>query len=195
MTLAVLLVTGYVLGMLPTALIVGRRLGHDPMQEGSHNPGATNVYRTAGRKAGAVVLAGDVAKGAAAAGFGWLVGDHSLGLACGAAAAVGHVAPVLRRFHGGKGVATCAGVVLVLYPLEGAVAAALWAAVAKVTRRPSVASLVLAVAVPSMVAALGASGREVAVLAALAFLVVVRHAGNIVRLAHHTEGPIEAGQS
>jgi glycerol-3-phosphate acyltransferase PlsY len=192
---AVLLVAGgYVLGSLPTALAVGRRTGHDPTSEGSGNPGATNVYRTAGRRAGAFVLLGDVVKGAAAAGLGWWSGGHLLGVACAAAAVVGHVLPVTRGFRGGKGVATYGGAVLVLFPLHGVVAAAAFLAAAKLSRRVSVASLVIAVAIPLGVAATGAPATEVALLAAIALLVVVRHADNIARLARGAERPLEAGQ-
>src|SRR5689334_17894800 len=104
----VLVPLAYLAGMFPTARLVGGRTGHDPTHEGSGNPGASNVYRLAGRRAGAMVFLGDFAKGALAAGVGLAVGGRALGLACGAAAVAGHIAPVTRRFRGGKGVATAA---------------------------------------------------------------------------------------
>jgi glycerol-3-phosphate acyltransferase PlsY len=191
---AVLLVLGaYSLGTLPTAAIVAGRVGHDPTTEGSGNPGATNVYRTAGRRAGALVLLGDLLKGALAAGAGWLVGDHLLGLACAAAAVAGHVLPATRGFRGGKGVATSAGATLVLLPAVGVVAALVWALVAKVSRRASVASLVAAVGIPFGAAATGAPGVEVALLAGMGAVVVVRHAENIGRLVRGEERRVEVG--
>jgi glycerol-3-phosphate acyltransferase PlsY len=96
---------GYLLGTIPTAELVGRRAGHDPTLEGSGNPGASNVFRTVGARAGALVFAGDVVKGMVATGIGLAAGDRMLALVCGAAAVVGHIAPVTRRFRGGKGVA------------------------------------------------------------------------------------------
>ncbi|MCU1485430.1 MAG: Acyl-phosphate glycerol-3-phosphate O-acyltransferase PlsY [Actinomycetia bacterium] len=192
--MAVLLVVGaYLLGTLPTAAVVSRRTGHDPTTEGSGNPGATNVYRTAGRRAGALVLAGDVIKGALAGGVGWLAGDHLLGLVCGAAAVAGHVLPAPRRFRGGKGVATSAGVTLVLFPAVGVGAAVVWAVVARLTRRASVASLVLAIGVPLAAAATGATAVESLLLAVVGLVVLVRHAENIERLVRGTERPVEAG--
>ena len=112
-------VVGYLLGTLPTALLVGKRAGVDPRRAGSGNPGASNVYRTVGRRAASIVLGVDVVKGAAAAGLGWGLGGHTLGLVAGAAAVVGHSFPIGRR--GGKGVATCAGMLVVLIPVVQAV--------------------------------------------------------------------------
>ena len=192
--MAVLLVVGaYLLGTLPTAAVVARRSGHDPTTEGSGNPGATNVYRTAGRRAGALVLGGDLVKGALAAGMGWSLGDHLLGLACGAAAVVGHVLPATRRFRGGKGVATSGGVTLVLFPLVGAGAVLVWALTAKVTKRASVASLVVAAGIPVAAAATGAPAIESVLLALMGAVVLVRHADNIERLVRGTERPVRAG--
>ena len=104
-----LVVPAYLLGTFPTAIVVGRRVGRDPTAEGSGNPGASNTFRTMGRRAGATVLVGDVAKGALAAALGLLSGNRAVGVAGGLAAVLGHVAPATRRFRGGKGVATGRG--------------------------------------------------------------------------------------
>ena len=191
-TAAVLVVVGYALGSLPIAAVVARRAGHDPSIEGSGNPGATNVFRTAGRRAGALVAAGDIAKGAVAAGLGWAVGDHTLGAVVGLAAVAGHVFPLGRR--GGKGVATAGGAVVALWPLHGLVAAVLWFVVFFIGgRRASLASLVVVGALPVGIAATGAPAVELGVLAAMAAVVVVRHAGNIRRLLAGTESTLEVG--
>src|SRR4051812_6753473 len=134
-------------------MAVGRRVGRDPTLEGSGNPGASNVYRTAGAKAGAMVFAGDLLKGVLATGIGLAAGDRALAVACGAAAVLGHVAPVTRRFRGGKGVATACGMVAVLFPLLAAAMAVTWAAIAKVSGKASVASIVIAVVIPIAVVA------------------------------------------
>jgi glycerol-3-phosphate acyltransferase PlsY len=180
-------VFGYLLGTVPTAQLVGRRIGRDPTREGSGNPGASNVYRTAGARAGAMVFAGDALKGVAATGIGWLAGDRTLALVCGAAAVVGHVAPIGRRFRGGKGVATACGMVVVLFPLVAAAAAVVWTAVAKLTGKASLASLVLAVLLPVGVAATGGPVEEIVGVALVAGIVVLRHAGNIERLVRGDE--------
>ena len=182
-----MVVAGYLLGTAPTALLVARRHGRDPTREGSGNPGASNVYRTAGAKAGALVFAGDALKGVVATALGLAVDGRLLALAAGGAAVVGHVFPVMRRLRGGKGVATACGVVAVLFPLVAAVGGALWALVAKATGKASLASIVLAVLLPVGALVTDRPIAEVVGVAAIAALVVVRHASNIERLVRGDE--------
>ncbi len=184
---ALLVVPSYLLGTFPTGLLVGRRAGHDPTEEGSGNPGATNVARVAGRGAGAIVLLGDLAKGALPAAVGLAVGGTLLGLACGAAAVLGHVAPVTRHFRGGKGVATASGMVIVLYPALSLVVGAVFVATALITRRVSAASLAMAVSLPVVVAVAGRPLPEVVVASGVSLGVIARHHDNIARLLRHQE--------
>ena len=182
-----LLAASYLLGTAPTASLVGRRTGHDVTTEGSGNPGASNTFRVAGARAGATVLALDLAKGAVAALAGLAVGGRGLAYACGIAAVLGHAFPATRRFRGGRGVATGAGLALVLWPVEGVVLALAWAAVARLWGKAALASLVVAVGLPVAVAVMGRPGWEVVAAAGLAALVVLRHAGNIARLVRGEE--------
>ena len=175
-------VGAYLLGTFPSALLASRGRGVDPTAAGSGNPGATNVYRTAGRRAGALTLGGDLVKGAAAGGLGWAVGGHGLGVACGVAAVIGHVAPVTRRFRGGKGVATGAGMALVLFPLAALLSAAAFAVVTGISRTVSLGSMAAVAALPAAAGALGAPGGEVAALGLCSVLVIARHRNNIERL-------------
>jgi glycerol-3-phosphate acyltransferase PlsY len=190
-----LVAAAYLLGTFPTALLMGRSTGHDVTREGSGNPGATNVYRLAGRRAGAIVFAGDAAKGALAAAVGRLAGHAggmplTLALAMGAAAVVGHCLPATRRFKGGKGVATAAGMAVVVEPWLALVAVPLWAATAKLTKRASIASLAIAVVVPLAALAVRGPHAEAAVLAAVSAFVIARHRGNIERLIRGDESPV-----
>ncbi|MET0911952.1 MAG: glycerol-3-phosphate 1-O-acyltransferase PlsY [Acidimicrobiales bacterium] len=192
----VVVVAAYLLGTFPTAALIGRMTGHDPTAEGSGNPGATNVLRTSGRGAGVAVLAIDVAKGALAVGLGLLVGDHTLGVIAGAAAVLGHVAPVGRRFRGGKGVATAAGASAVAFPALSLVLGVVFVVIVAVTRRVSVGSLVLALLLPVGVALGGGSGLEVLVTAGVSLVVIARHHENIRRLIRREEAPVlRAGKS
>jgi glycerol-3-phosphate acyltransferase PlsY len=180
----------YLLGTFPTAVLVGRRRGFDPTAAGSGNPGASNTTRIGGRRAGALVLLGDAGKGILAAGIGLAVGDPFLGWLAGAAAVAGHLWPVTRRFRGGKGVATAAGVVLVCAPAVFLPLAVLFGVLVKVTGRAAVGSIAIAALLPVGVALLGRPAREVVVAAAIGTVVVVRHRENIGRLLRGEEATV-----
>src|SRR5689334_4239032 len=111
----VLVPAAWLLGTFPSAPLVARAHGHDVTKEGSGNPGASNVARLAGWRAGLLVLVLDFAKGAAAAGVGMAVYGRGGAFALGVAAVIGHTFPLYRK--GGKGVAAAAGMLVVLYPL------------------------------------------------------------------------------
>lgn len=188
-------VTGaYVLGTLPTASVIGRAAGHDPTREGSGNPGASNVYRLAGPRAGVAVFVLDAAKGAVATGAGLAAGGRPLGIAAGVAAVLGHVFPMPRRFRGGRGVATAGGFMVVAFPAVGAVSAVAWVAVARLTRKASVASLVLVAGAPVGVALSGRPAWEVGAATGVAAVVAARHAGNVGRLLRGQERELAVGE-
>jgi glycerol-3-phosphate acyltransferase PlsY len=186
--LAALVVVGaYLLGGFPTAALVGRRSGFDPEGGGSGNPGASNSLRLGGVRAGVAVLAGDIGKGAVAAAVGLAVGGQGLGVAAGCAAVLGHVAPITRRFRGGKGVATAAGMVAVLEPLAALVGVLAWAAVAALTRKAVIASIVLMIVIVAMVAASRRPAWEVTAFGGITLVVIARHRGNLERLRRGEE--------
>ncbi|MET0420479.1 MAG: glycerol-3-phosphate acyltransferase [Acidimicrobiia bacterium] len=188
---ALLTPLAYLLGTFPSASIVANRKGVDIRAEGSGNPGASNTFRTLGWKAGALVFGMDAAKGALAALAGLLIAGHRGALVLGIAAILGHVAPITRPagdgFRGGRGVATAAGVLLVLYPLIVVGAAVVWGLITWTTHKASVASITLIVAIPVAVALTGESWWVVALLAVVAVVLVARHADNLRRLARGEE--------
>ena len=186
-----LVVASYLAGAFPTAELVGRAVGHDVHSEGSGNPGASNTFRLAGKSAGAFVLAADLAKGALPP-LAAIKATRSPALAatCGTAAVAGHCFPLLQPAGGGKGVATAAGMVLVVDPPLGLLGAAAWAGVAKATRRPSVASVVLAIGLPVAALARHRPGWELASFALVGGLVLARHEENLRRLARGEERPV-----
>lgn len=182
-----LVIPAYLLGTFPTAILVGRREGRDPTREGSGNPGASNTFRTMGRRAGALVLVGDLGKGVIASLAGLATGNRAIAVACGLAAVLGHVAPVTRGFRGGKGVATGAGTAIVLLPLAALPLAVLWGAATKLAGAASAGSLAVAVGFPLAAFAIGRPAGEVAAFAACGVLVVARHRDNIGRLRRGDE--------
>lgn len=177
----------YMLGAFPTAHLVGRLTGNNPSAEGSGNPGASNMYRVAGRRAGAAVLVGDAIKGLVPAAVGLAADGRALGLACGMAAMIGHVLPITRRFRGGKGVATLAGASWVLYPLVSVALLGVWAVAMRLFRTASIGSLAMVSLLPVGVAVRGRPWWEVLVTAAAALVVVVRHRSNIERILRKQE--------
>jgi len=157
------------------------------MAEGSGNPGASNVYRLAGWKAGLIVFVGDFAKGAIPSAAGLLLAGHLGAYVLGVAAVVGHVLPVVSRFRGGRGVATAAGVLAVIYPLIALGLAIVWFVIARGLGKASVASLVVTIAFPVLVAATGNSWGDVVVTSVLALVILARHLPNLRRLVRGEE--------
>lgn len=187
LVIAALVPVAYLLGTFPSAELVGRRHGVDVRAAGSGNPGASNAGRLLGWKAFAVVLLLDACKGALAAGVGLAVGGRPGAYALGVAALLGHMLPVWRRFKGGKGVATGAGAMLVLFPLITLGLAVVWVLVARVLHKASLASITVAVAYPVLAALTRVAWPEVAVLTVLALLVVGRHWRNLQRVVRGQE--------
>jgi len=180
-------IPAYLLGTFPTAILVARAGGHDVLAEGSGNPGASNVARLMGWKAGLLVMAGDLAKGAIAAGVGLAVAGRGAGYILGILAVIGHTYPVTRRFKGGKGVATAGGMLAVLNPVVVAVLAVVWFVTARVLKLASVGSIIVAVLFPIGVWLTGRAGWEIAITTALAVLVIARHLPNLRRLVRGQE--------
>lgn len=115
----VVVVVAYLVGAIPFSYIIGRFSGIDIRLHGSKNPGASNVLRCCGRRAGILAYITDIGKGMVAIVIAHsVVGNNSLVLVMSAFAAIlGHVFPVFLGFKGGKGVATSAGVMIVLAPV------------------------------------------------------------------------------
>jgi glycerol-3-phosphate acyltransferase PlsY len=194
MLAVVLLVpVAWLLGTFPSAVLVARAHGHDVMREGSGNPGASNVARLVGWRAGALVLVCDFAKGAIAAGVGYAVGGRPGAFALGIAAIVGHTFPLYRK--GGKGVATAAGALVVLYPLIVLGLAVVWFVVARLLHKASLASLLGVVLFWVAAVVMDYALWEIALLSALAILVITRHFGNIRRLLRRQENDLGARPS
>jgi acyl phosphate:glycerol-3-phosphate acyltransferase len=180
----------WLLGTFPSALLVARSRGRDILREGSGNPGASNVARLLGWRAGALVLLLDFSKGAIAAGTGMFLGGRAGACVLGVAAVVGHTFPLFRK--GGKGVAAAGGALVVLYPLIVVGLAVVWFVVARLLHKASLASLLTTILFPVAIAALRAAGWgyhlwEIVAVSALAVLVVIRHLGNIRRLLRRQE--------
>ena len=174
-TIAALLVGGYLLGSVPAAYLIARAAGANVYELGTRNPGAANTFREVGRVAGAAVFAADALKGALPVLAGRLLDAPVPVLAAaGAAALLGHWLPVFMRFRGGAGLATAIGAGLALTPVLGAIGG-LAGLVSLVLLRRSVESAVIGYA--ALIAAgvfLGADWQIVASAFALTVAVGLR---------------------
>jgi len=195
--LALGLVCAWLFGSIPTAYLVGRAHGVDLRTVGSGNLGATNALRTLGWKAGLLVYVVDTLKGVLPVALlprllplvmGGSAHPH-WGMAFGLAAIVGHVRPVfLRGKGGGKGVATASGVFLALVPLPALSALVAFIVVAAASRYISLASLVGALVLASVVGVQYGTRVPVFGLAVLVTgFVFWTHRENIARLRRGTE--------
>ena len=190
MRLVLLTLGAYLVGAIPASYLAAWLKGIDLRQHGSKNLGATNVYRVLGWRYALPVALFDVAKGvvpvlffARWGGVRWEWFPAVLG----AAAVVGHVFSPFVGFKGGKGVATAAGVFLVLAPLAVLITVPVWAMSLWLTGYVSLSSLIAAAALPILVAATGAGRPAVVAGIVLALMIVYTHRGNIRRLLAGTE--------
>lgn len=188
------LIAGYVLGALPFGYLVAKAHGVDIFKVGSGNPGATNVKRVLGPKAGNTVFALDAVKGALATGWPllpWIDTPHQevLALIGVVAAVIGHSFSVFTRFKGGKGVATAAGGLVVLIPMACLIAAGVWVLTFLTTRYVSLGSILgaAAVIVASWLPYFGYHVAVATIATILASFVIIRHHSNIRRLLNGTE--------
>jgi acyl phosphate:glycerol-3-phosphate acyltransferase len=185
----------YLLGSIPFGLLLSKLFGAgDVRKAGSGNVGATNVARVAGPLAGILTLVLDAGKGAAAV---WLAARFANQSAvwmtvAGLAGLIGHCFPVWLRFRGGKGVATAAGMFLMLSPLAGLSAIAVFILVVAFWRYVSLGSIAAAVAMPLLIYFLWAPHHAPPLTVtfgafAAAILVVYKHDANIQRLVEGRE--------
>ncbi len=167
--------------------MVARSRGVDILEEGSGNPGASNVARVLGTRWGAVVFLLDAIKGALPALVGVALDTRPGAYVLVSAAVLGHMFPATRGFHGGKGVATMGGAMSALHPLTSLVLLAVWLAARKATGKASLASLLITLGLPIGIAVSGAPAWEIVAVIALCGLVLVRHIENIKRLIARRE--------
>ena len=197
-----LILIAYLLGSTPTGYLAGRYFqGIDIREYGSKSIGATNVLRTVGKTAAAIVLVVDLLKGAAAVALvkivfalpaiplpenwqPWLV------LATGLMAILGHSKSIFLNFTGGKSVATSLGILLVMNPVVAISTVGVFSLVLAVSRIVSLSSISGAIAVNIFMILLNQPLAYEVFAAIAAIYVIWRHQKNIQRLLAGTEPKI-----
>lgn len=197
----VLIIVSYIIGSIPTALIVSRRFfGIDIRDYGSGNMGATNTFRVLGSRYGTMVMVIDILKGMAAVmlyNFIPFYLNHELErtnlmLGLGLAAVAGHIFPIFAGFRGGKGVATLLGMVLAIQPVIAVSCIGIFVLVLFLTRYVSLSSILAAVALPICVLWIWNEHEVFYRVFALivAILVIATHQKNIGRILRGVESRI-----
>ena len=180
---------GYLAGSLPFGYWLVRVFkGVDIRSVGSGNIGASNVWRTYGKWLGLTVVVLDVLKGFVPALLATIYAGHLAGVLAGVAAMVGHWRPLFLGFQrGGKMVATFGGSLLGVAPVVGAIGAGAWIALFLAFRYASLASIVDALTLPIVAAALDEPWPVIAYTSVAAVGIVFLHRANIARLRAGTE--------
>lgn len=183
MALPLFLLLSYLLGSLSTAVILSRLMGlPDPRQQGSGNPGASNLLRSGHRWLAVVVLVGDILKAVFPLLLAQNIGLDTFQIAClGVATCLGHAFPLFFQFRGGKSVATALGsLVIIAWPL-GLLVLAIWLLVFARYRYASLASIVAAISTP-ILALYWAPSQSYWPINVMAALLISRHYANLKRL-------------
>jgi glycerol-3-phosphate acyltransferase PlsY len=180
----------YLIGSISSAIIICRLMGlPDPREQGSGNPGATNVMRIGGKKAAGITLLGDSLKGLIP-----VYAANALGLpteivaATGLAAFMGHLYPMFFGFKGGKGVATSVGVLLGFFWTLGLSFMAIWYLVYKLGKISSLSALIASTLSPVFAWYIVGDKTIVAASAIMTVFLLWRHKSNIQRLLAGKEG-------
>lgn len=190
MITAMMLIAAYLIGSIPTGLIIGKLFYNiDIRQHGSGNLGATNTFRILGKKAGIFVTIFDVLKGTISALFPMIFHQNIHPIIIGVVAVIGHVFPIYLKFKGGKAVATSAGVILGTNPVLFLIIAIIFFTLLFTTKMVSLTSMLTSIA-----NFIGSLFFEDKILMGVSFLImiviIVRHKSNIERIMNGTESKI-----
>lgn len=196
-----LILLAYLIGSIPTALIVSKKFfGIDIRDYGSGNMGATNAFRVMGPKYGTFIMVLDILKGMLAVGLFYFLPYYltnelertNFMMALGLSAVVGHIFPIFADFKGGKGVATLLGMLIAVQPLVALCCVGVFVVVLYLTRYVSLSSILGAIMLPVSVLWIWneheLSYRIFALI--VAFIVIITHQKNIGRLLKGSESRI-----
>ncbi len=195
-TIISLLIVSYFLGAIPSGYLITKKIkGFDIRDYGSGNPGAANVYRIVGRKAGWATFICDALKGAVAVMLAKFIAPDVawLPIACGFMAICAHMWTVFLKFRGGKGVATSAGVFGALLPIPTGIAFLSFILVVWRTGRISPGSILACIVLPIAAWLTGASLPYIIFCAIVAAIVIYKHIPNIKRMLANKELNFEDG--
>ncbi|RFA37326.1 glycerol-3-phosphate acyltransferase [Virgibacillus dokdonensis] len=180
----------YLLGSIPSALIVGK-VGYnkDVRQHGSGNLGATNTFRVLGIKAGIIVTLADILKGTAATLIPLIFDADVHRLIIGLFAVIGHTYPIFAKMKGGKAVATSAGIILGINPLLFLLMISTFIISLYISKYVSLSSIITGVITVILSFVFQNTGLII-VTSLLTIFVIYRHRENLKRIKNKTEPKI-----
>lgn len=192
-----LILLAYTFGAIPSGLIIGKLFYNKDIREhGSGNLGATNTFRTLGKKAGFIVSIMDIAKGSISVLLPLFLGTESVHpLLLGVVAVIGHMFPIFAGFRGGKAVATSAGVLLAHNPLLFLFLVICFFSTLKLTKYVSLSSILTAIiaVLYSIIDYFFLNGtwQSFLFVMALGFFIIYRHRTNLIRIKEKTEPKVK----
>lgn len=190
MEYVITILISYLMGSIPTALILSNRKKIDIRQHGSGNIGATNSFRVLGKKAGFLVTFIDIIKGVIPALLAYLYGGDLLAVTAAFAVIIGHSFSIFANFKGGKGIATGAGAVMVLNPLAVILGITLFVILLLITKYASLSSILAAISVALLTWVLDDSLTAKIGVTIMVGFVIFRHRSNIARLIRGEENKV-----
>lgn len=184
-------IIAYVLGSIPSGIIVGK-IGYniDIREHGSGNSGGTNTFRVLGIKAGIIVTVADILKGTTATVIPLLFEADVYRLAIGLFAVIGHTYPLFAKFKGGKAVATSGGIILGISPVIFAIIISSFMLTLYISKYVSLSSMITGV-VSIICSIIFQDTGIIIVTVALTTFVFYRHTDNIKRIKNKTEPKIK----
>ncbi len=204
----VIAILAYLLGSLNFGIIISKKFRNEDVRtQGSGNAGTTNMLRSYGKGWGALTIIGDMSKVAVAILFAFALlkvtnvydlltdsfGDNTdiliksfAGIFC----VLGHIFPCFFNFKGGKGVATCGGMVFIIDWKIALILLAMFALTVFISKYVSLGSIIMAIFYPILIFIFHKSFVLVIIAAVFAAIVIVAHRENIKRLLNHTENKI-----
>jgi acyl phosphate:glycerol-3-phosphate acyltransferase len=180
---AILIIISYLVGSVPSGVIIASFAGIDVRNAGSGNIGATNVARVLGKGRGVLTLLADAAKGILPVLLALRLGfDYAGAAGVAVAAFLGHLYPIYLKFRGGKGVATAMGALLVLAPLATVILTMVFGAAVLISRIVSLGSIAAALTAPVILWLLSYPAPLIGMGTFFGTMVILRHRANIQRL-------------
>lgn len=183
-------IIAYLLGSIPSALLVGKiGFNKDIREHGSGNLGATNAFRVLGMKAGIIVTLSDILKGTVATVIPIMFDASVHPLLIGLFAVIGHTYPIFAKFKGGKAVATSSGIILGSFPLLFVIMVTTFLLSLYLSKYVSLSSIITGV-VTIIISLFYKDIVLIAIISFLTLFVIYRHKENLKRIKNGTEPKI-----